>query len=98
VPPHGFIKRLRVIYASGVVANVEFELRRVAGGSGLDVLFTGALAASHDRGGPGDMIEVPYIAASFPRVGIADTNLYLALKSNNAGVTRYSTEVYVQEH
>jgi hypothetical protein len=97
VAPHGLVRRLRIAYRSGAVANVQFELRRRSGGTGFDVLFDGALAAGHDRGGPGDQIEVPFLAATLPRQGITDTNLYVALKSNNAGVTIYSVELYAEE-
>jgi len=100
VAPHGLIRRIRVLYASGVVANVEAEIRRTAAGLGLDMLqalHTGVPVAAIDRGGAGDIIEIPYIVALFPDAGIADGHLWVALKTDNAGLTKFSVELHIEE-
>ena len=100
VPPHGLIKRIRVQEVAGPATLVEAELRRVTGGTGLDVICAFALVAEIDRGGPGDEISVPYLVAALPTAaataGLPEGNLIVALQSNNAGSTTYRIEVCIE--
>ena len=96
VPPHGLIRRIRVQKIAGPAANVEAEIRKTVGGTGFDVLAAVALAAEIDRGGLGDIIEVPYLVDSLPRAGLPDGNMIVALKSDNAGASTYRIELHIE--